>query len=796
MNREEYMKKPELLAPAGNFEALQGAVAAGADAVYLGGERYGARAYADNFTQDEICEGIRFAHILGRKIYLTVNTLVREEELDALFDFVGPFYESGLDGVIVQDLGVLRFLRIRFPELAIHASTQMTLTGSGGAQLMKREGVSRIVPARELSLEEIVAIKRESGLEIESFIHGAMCYCYSGQCLLSSLLGGRSGNRGRCAQPCRLPWEASGEKECYPLSMRDMCTIEILPLLIQAGIDSFKIEGRMKKPAYATGVTAIYRKYIDLYYRDQKHYQVAREDLELLQSLYIRSQTGDGYYRRHNGREMISLSSPAYTRTSPELLASIQEKYIRRPPCRRARARILLRAGSPACLTLTLLPERGRDEERLSGAAGGKDADESTPAPEREAVSVTVRGDVVQRAQKQPLTEEKIREQIRKSGESLIGIHEVIVEREGEIFLPVRSLNELRRTGVCALEQELARRQGPDLEKRQLSLWGDADNGGKGEESARGLASRLSREALSQQKGCPSREASLREISFQGTQGRVPAGCSRERLHVSVRTPEQLRAALLEGPGRIYVDHSLFHALPALVKEAVPHSQATELYGATPYIVRRGERALLEKGMALVEEGLLGGILVRNLESYAFFEEKIPGERLVLDTGLSVWNRQALQFWENRAGEFYLPAECNGVQWQKLLAACPNRRIRASAVIYGRQPVMVSANCLKKTFRGCAKESGVTWLKDRYGKRFPVCMDCLCCYNVIYNSVPLSLHRQVPKLTLEGSFRLDLTLEDQGTAQRLIRYFGGLGEEYTEPFYRDYTTGHYKRGVE
>ena len=199
--------KVELLAPAGNYEAFRGAVNAGADAVYLGGDRFGARAYADNFTDDEICRALHEAHFMGRKIYLTVNTLMKDRELEGLYDWLRPFYESGLDGVIVQDIGVLCRIREAFPDLALHASTQMSLTGAAGAAFLQAQGVSRIVPARELSLAEIREIKAATGLEIECFVHGAMCYCYSGQCLFSSILGGRSGNRGRCAQPCRLPYD-------------------------------------------------------------------------------------------------------------------------------------------------------------------------------------------------------------------------------------------------------------------------------------------------------------------------------------------------------------------------------------------------------------------------------------------------------------------------------------------------------------------------------------------------------------------------------------------------------------
>ncbi|MDE6064718.1 MAG: U32 family peptidase, partial [Lachnospiraceae bacterium] len=262
-------KRVELLAPAGNYEGFLGAVRAGADAVYLGGEKFGARAYADNFTGEEICRAISYAHLFGRKVYLTVNTLLKDTELSELPAYLEPFYEAGLDGVIVQDIGAFLLIRDTFPGLKLHVSTQMTVTGSHAAKKLKEMGADRIVPARELSLKEIEKLKQDTGLEMETFIHGAMCYCYSGQCLFSSILGGRSGNRGRCAQPCRLPYQiAEGgqqKKETYPLSLKDLCSISFLPKLIAAGIDSFKIEGRMKKPEYTAGVTAIYRKYIDLY---------------------------------------------------------------------------------------------------------------------------------------------------------------------------------------------------------------------------------------------------------------------------------------------------------------------------------------------------------------------------------------------------------------------------------------------------------------------------------------------------------------------------------------------------
>ena len=435
------MKKVELLAPAGNFAALKGAINAGADAVYLGGEKYGARAYADNFSREEICEGIHLAHELGRKIYLTVNTLIKENELNGIYSFLKPYYECGLDGVIVQDIGALRFIKRHFPFLELHASTQMTITGSYGINILKNEGVSRIVPARELSLGEIKEIKHRTGIEIEAFIHGAMCYCYSGQCLFSSILGGRSGNRGRCAQPCRLPYRIGNGREQYPLSMRDMCTIKLIPQLIEAGIDSFKIEGRMKKPVYAAGVTAIYRKYIDLYYEDPEHYHVQEKDMEMLNALYIRSEIGDGYYHRHNGKEMISLDSPAYSPTDEKLMQLIEQEYLEKKPAVDANAEITLIAGKPAELKLN--------------ASG---------------VETVCKGAVVQTARRQPLSGDKVVGQIQKSGNSNIRIKDVNVNMQGDVFMPIGDLNELRRNAVFSIERELIRENGLLYEERKKLL--------------------------------------------------------------------------------------------------------------------------------------------------------------------------------------------------------------------------------------------------------------------------------------------------------------------------------------
>lgn len=319
----------EILAPAGSAESVRAAIAAGADAVYMGGVRFGARAYADNPETDALCEAIDYVHLHGKRLYLTVNTLLKPEEMgNELYHYLKPYYEQGLDAVIVQDAGVLKFVAEEFPGLPVHASTQMSLTMAEGARCFEGYPVTRLVNARELGLSEIRRIKQESALELESFVHGALCYCYSGQCLMSSLIGGRSGNRGRCAQPCRLEYDGS-----YLLSPKDICTLDMIPELIGAGIDSFKIEGRMKRCEYAAGVTAAYRREVDRYFElgaqryeafHREHPEVLRAAVLDMQDLYNRGGFTNGYYGQHNGRAMMSMERPNHSGVLAAKVAQVQ----------------------------------------------------------------------------------------------------------------------------------------------------------------------------------------------------------------------------------------------------------------------------------------------------------------------------------------------------------------------------------------------------------------------------------------------------------------------------------------
>lgn len=429
-------KRVELLAPAGSFQSVVAAVNAGADAVYMGGRRFGARAYADSAQaegEDMVMEAIRYCHLFSVKLYMTVNILFKNDELKELFSYIKPYYEAGVDGLIMQDLGAVRVIRSMFPDLEVHASTQQTITSVAGARMAQRFGMTRAVVSRELSLQEIRKIHDESGMELEVFCHGAMCYSYSGACFMSSLLGGRSGNRGRCAGTCRLCYETAGQKGYY-LSMKDMQTIELLPELIEAGAYSFKIEGRMKSPLYTAGVVSVYRKYLDLALdcsdrKNLKTYRVAEEDLRTLREIFDRGGTSS-YLKKHNGADMIALSEKKFRAVDQTVTDRIQAAYIDRNRTITVDAAMDMTVGAPAVLT-------------LSDAAGR--------------MVTAVSEDLVLPAEQRPVQATEVEARLRKTGGTAFTLGDVQVSVHGDAFYPVGKLNELRRTALALYEEEILR---------------------------------------------------------------------------------------------------------------------------------------------------------------------------------------------------------------------------------------------------------------------------------------------------------------------------------------------------
>ena len=727
------MKKVELLAPAGSYESFLGAIHAGADAVYLGGVKYGARAFAENFDEETLCRAIYYAHLFDRKVYLTLNTLMKQSEIEEVEEFLTPFYNAGLDGVIVQDIGLLSFLKRTFPLLELHISTQMAVTGPNSVKMLKEEGAVRVVPARELSLKEMELLKKE-GIEIETFIHGAMCYCYSGQCFFSSFLGGRSGNRGKCAQSCRLPYQVNlsdkgkntkVKEEEYPLSLKDMCSIELVPELIKAGIDSFKIEGRMKRPEYVAGVTAIYRKYIDLCYNNNlQSIKVEKKDWEALKSLYIRTDIQDGYYKRHNGKEMVTIHKPSYCGIDEEFAASIYEKYVKQSLKAEVSGFVTLKKGQPAALQLMF-----KDQV------------------------VYCEGNAVDAAQKRPVVREDVEKQLNKTGNTDFVFSFLEIDMDEDIFIPLKALNELRRQAFEELEQQLK----------------------KSVEDIR-------RQSLVKKEVNPDIAGMTRKVN------------AKKQLHVLVSSYLQCKAALKNSMvKRIYVSGDLIlDARNEILQEL--KDTGKEIWIKTSEVLRAKDYGKLEKIIDISKE-FAKGMLISNLETYSFLKYHNYSGQIALNYHVYTWNQEALKFWENKVETFLMPVECNIHEWKQL------QNEKAEYLCYGKIPMMVTANCIRKT-KGACRGRGVSFedsIRDRYQTDFQVQTNCNYCYNVIYNSVPNSLHQNLEQIMkVEGQgLRLDFTTESAEEMKQVLdayaEYLDNGKAEFT--FMKEYTTGHYKKGA-
>ncbi len=405
----------ELLAPAGNLEIFKGVIESGADAVYVGGSMFGARAYANNFTEEELLEAIDFAHLRGVKVYLTVNTLIKNSEFSKLYDYLLVYYKRGLDAVIVQDIGVVKAIHEYFPSMEIHTSTQMTVTGADGVRFLSQFGVTRVVMAREVSLAEMKRIHEETGMELEAFVHGALCYSYSGQCLFSSILGGRSGNRGRCAQPCRLPYTVEGKKDEYILSLKDMCGIKALDKLHDAGVYSLKIEGRMKQLEYACGVVKYYRSYID------SMKPVSDADYDRIKALGNRCGFTDRYYFDHNGSDMVTYVKPNFVSNAAEPSPEKRKLSIE--------GELVLRESEPGSLTV----KRG---------------------------DVTYKASIepVSAALKAPLDKKAAIDRINKTGDTDFEFSHIKAQIGENVFVPNGALNKLRRDAISGLCDKLLKK--------------------------------------------------------------------------------------------------------------------------------------------------------------------------------------------------------------------------------------------------------------------------------------------------------------------------------------------------
>ena len=696
----------ELLAPAGSKESFYAGIRAGADAVYMAYEKFGARAYAGNFGLDDITECIDFAHLYGKKVYLTVNTLVKEKEFPELEEFAASGIPSMSDGLIIQDLGVATFFRDNYPQIPLHASTQMSVTGPGGAELLKDLGFSRIVPARELSFEEIRDIHDNTGLEIECFIHGAMCYSFSGQCLFSSVLGGRSGNRGRCAQPCRLSYRISGtpkDTETYPLSLKDMCTLEILPRILDSGVCSLKVEGRMKPAEYVSGVISVYRKYLDLYLSGNE-YHVEKEDLKKLSGLYVRGDLSHGYYDRHNSKDMVTITSHGYNGSDKseeapdEALSDIDNLFA---PKIKVNFNADFRIGNNACISAY------------------------AEMPDGRTASAAVTGEVVEKAQKASVSADDIKKSLRKLGNTPFVTDDELIDIgiDVGIFYSLKGINELRRNVLSELKEHLK-------------------------------LSPVQNDFVMSCSGIPVPD--------------LHRGMLDKGLSFLVSTEDQLNAVpdktgILDKytVSRLYFEESFFaDDNKVRLIEEIKEKTGICVYCACSFIRRKGDDiSFIEK---YIETGLIDGLLVRNLEDLSYFSDEadIP---LITDFGLYTWNSYCEKPLKDLCSGATLPLELSNAECRDLRK---NSDFYCERVIYGRAPLMISANCVRKTLKSCTKNEGFETIIDRKGISFPVYADCYHCLNVIYNSVPLIL-----KDTNDVCKRIEFTTENSDECGKLIETF-------------------------
>ncbi len=761
MSGEKNRRPAELLAPAGSLDCLKAALDHGADAVYMGGPRFGARAYADNPDTADLVRALDYVHMKGKKLYMTVNTLLKEEELAGLYDYLLPFYEAGLDAVLVQDLGVLRRIRRDFPDLPVHASTQMTVTDAEGARALAALGVSRVVAARELSLPELKAIA-DTGIELEAFAHGAICYCYSGQCLLSSLIGGRSGNRGRCAGPCRLPYNVlaegktvSGRGQNYVLNLKDMDTLSFLPQMRKAGVISFKIEGRMKSPRYTGGVTAIYRKYLDLgeeYLEACRksceagaEYRVDEEDRRFLRELFDRGGYTE-YVSAGSRAHMVAVGQKPEFRAPDE--AFLQKKEASFPVSaskENIKGKLRFYTGEPVIITME---------------------------SKRRGLSVTAEGPVVLEAKNRPLDEAALREKFSRLGDTPFAWEELSVETDGTGFLPVGALNELRRRAVGQLEEKILEQYHREGSRGKAEI-----QAGDGRPAGAAKAPAFAR---------PAKSFSLPE---------------KTEIRAAVDTFAQFRTALsYPGISAVYLNLSYLtdgelDRVIAGMKEGESHPP---VFAALPPVLRASMKEDLGGRIEKMERAGLAGCLVHTLDQAAWIKGRFPSLSLRAEASLYTYNKEAAAFLlEAGFAEAALPVELNGREIQERLSSTP---LPAELTAYGYLPAMVSAQCVKRTVSGCDKKGSLLQLKDRLGKRFTVRCGCRYCFNVIYNSEPLyllDLRREWQREGLAG-IRLQFTIEDEKEMRRILdACLPALlrGQPAANPL-SVFTRGHFRRGVE
>lgn len=824
----------ELLAPAGSREALVAAVENGANAIYLAGNAFGARAYASNFDREALREAIHFAHLRKVAIHVTVNTIVADEEMGPLRDYLRFLYEAGADAVLVQDLGVARVAHETVPDLPLHASTQMSVSSLEGVRALAELGFTRVVLARELSLKEIRHICAHAPVEIETFMHGALCVCYSGQCLMSSMIGGRSGNRGRCAQPCRLPYTLVDEKGqdvlgdkagSYLLSPRDLSTIDVIPDLIEAGVSSLKIEGRMKRPEYVATVVRTYREAIDTHYAG-KGYAVTQEERDDLAQIFNRDFT-TAYLEGRPGKAMMSDRRP----NNRGLLIGRVTAYDwdRRIVTVKLSGRLGLgdqvdfwvKVGGRVTATISALtdakgraveegqagdtvsfaiPSAVRDHDRVFKVYDARLMERAketyaSGAPVRripveiavraavgEPLTVTLcdaeghRGEgrtdfIGEPARKRPLSEEIIRKQVSRLGTSVYEMKSLHCDIAGEVMVPMSEINEARRKAVEALDALRLK----EIEAREHRP----------------------------------------EPKFTDRIAR-PTPKKADFL-VAVDTLGKAEAALAAGAdGILFGGESYEHRVIAPEEYERAWQMAREA-GAridfnTPRIVHDGQQKHVERLLAAFAAFPPDAVHVHNIAMLALVR-RLTDFAIHADYSLISYNKQTLAFLKDYgASGATLSPELTAKEIRQLAKESP---LPLTCIVHGRLELMVSNYCVTGSFLGGCGEGPCTQpctrghfaLKDRKDALFPLAMDQFCHMHVL-NSKVLSMMPHAMKFRAAGIETMQIEAKAMGEKEiaaivKAYRKAMAFPEEPAEAQLswiheqegKDITRGHYFRGV-
>lgn len=782
-------RKPEILAPAGSMEALKAAVGAGADAVYLGGSMFGARAYADNFNEQSLIEGIEYCHLYGVKVYLTVNTLFRNEEISKLFNYIKPYYLAGLDAVIVQDLGVMKWIHECFPDLPIHASTQMTITTPYAFDMLKNYGVTRVVPSRELSNEELLAMKRmNESLELEVFVQGALCYCYSGQCLMSSFLGGRSGNRGRCAQPCRLPYDLFDEfgkrlesKGAYLLSPKDLSGLTNVRKLMEMGIDSFKIEGRMKKPLYVAACVRAYRNIVDACYENRLSEEMIHQYKREMASIFNRGGFTKGYFETHNGIDMMSVKQPGnmgvpvgkvISKNKNQIRIALNERvhkgdmlvinthdeeirltsnvnglaseniWLNAPKVKMIPVGTILYRMQDALLEKELMVLVNEDKKiRLKGTISFVTGQEAVFSLKYGNFCISQKGKHVEPATKQPLSAAVVKDKICQLGNTRYEILDLDVDISEDAFYSMKDLKELRRLAIECMEETV------------IKSFRRVDN-----------TIICSQESIKEDDIVSKKiwETPIVEIS------------SFEQFEI-IKSYENVKD--------VYLDLQYFsnEDIIRLLKENILYC----FWIVLPAIFRTEAFSDVDNILSVKADNLKG-IVVRNLDEYGYLYYKAYKKEIVADYSLYVMNAKA---GEVVKGQVSIPVELNE---KEIINLCPSLRQKQMCV-YGYQQLMVSAQCVCNHTVGCKKNNSLLILKDRYHKEFYSKSICKYCYSVIYNGLPTVLYDIVSCDIKNSGIRplLHFTIETKEEMKDVLDCF-----MCGTPYKGKRTKGHFSRGVE